>query len=72
MQIDKINDPSDLMNLEDWELKEAALQCAAMMAVNRNIMSETSEAYWKHLTAKEGFSHFRQIGSVLQSILKKG
>ena len=70
IELDRITNPEDITKLEDYELKEAMLECGAMMAVARAEMNATTDAYNQHLAAKAKFSAYRQLGSLFQSALK--
>jgi hypothetical protein len=62
--------PEEFSQLEEWKLKLALQMCAGYMAVAQSQMRETSEAFHKHLSAKEEFSRYRQLSSILQTIIR--
>jgi hypothetical protein len=70
IELDTITNPDDITKLEDYELREAILECAAMMAVARAKQNATTDAYNQHLAAKAKFSAYRQLGSLFQSALR--
>lgn len=72
VDIGNVTSPTEFAQLEEAQLEDAARQCAAYMAYNQSIMAETQGPYYRHLAAKEAYSHFRQIGSVLQTLIRVG
>jgi hypothetical protein len=60
----------DFAALEDWQLKQALQQCAGYMAVAQSAMRENSDGFHGYLAAKEEFSRFRQLSSILQTIIR--
>jgi hypothetical protein len=72
VDITQVNNPDEFELLDGADLEECAQQCVAMMVMNQNVMAANSESYWKYLTAKEAYSHYRQIASVMQSLLRAG
>ena len=56
--------------LDDFRLQEALQLIVGRMAVAQTHMRATSEAYHAYLSAKDEFTRLRQMGSVLQTLLR--
>lgn len=67
-----VNDLSaeDFAKLEDFQLKQALQQCAGYMAVAQAAMRESSDGFHDYMAAKEEFSRYRQLSSILQTIIR--
>jgi hypothetical protein len=70
LDISTITNPQDLAELTEGELLDAAQQCAALMAVAQTEMNLNAPAHHAFLAAKERYVGYRQIGTILQTILR--
>ena len=60
----------DFAALEDYELQQILQLYAGYMAVAQAVQRENSESYHKYLEAKSEFSRYRQMSSLLQTVLR--
>lgn len=60
----------DFAALEDWQLQEVLQLYAGKMAVEQAIQRENADAYHRYLEAKGAFSRYRQMASLLQTVLR--
>lgn len=56
--------------LEDWQLRQLLQYYAGKMAVAQAIQRANAEAHNKYMEGKAEFSRYRQLSSLLQTVLR--